>query len=376
MKIRSSTKIAVGFVAIVSLGLFGYRFFVTKAIEGTNFSPVVPGDVNLVGIAPGKGYRIIVANSVAQLIEANNAEFGDQDNGGSDGAMEGAIKKRIPIKEMLAVLRGDASALGPLTMTMNDMKEENLPPNRIIWTADDIKKAVDGDAALVKRLETDLAIHLDGTPLTKIRPSSIEDGIVIDAPVRVEVNLGGQVKEVVGHVLEPFKPRLVKAVETRYADKNYNREMQAGYYGEEGRKVLDEPKLRENIKQSLLDRISEETSRQRAEPVERILKSATVVISEAYIRKASAKTYDTSDGRRSDLTIELTDEGRRRLWKYSLNLVGNQLLVIADNVAIEAPRITHVLTEDELTITQMRDKTLVDDAVKMINTHAEKQSKS
>jgi len=375
MKIRSSTKITIGFVVLVTLGYGGYQFAMQKAIEGEHFDPVVPGNVNLVGIDPGAGYKIIVANFVAQLIEGGSAGFGGNDNdAGGGGATEGAIKKRIPIKEMLAVLRGDESALGPLTMVMNDMKEENLPPHRVIWSAEDLHKAIVGDKTLKAKLESDLNVHLDGSPLDHVRPSAIEDGIVIDAPVRVTVNLGGTRKEVVGHVFEGFKPRLVKAVESRYADKNYTPQMQAGYYADEAQKIIAQPKLRENVSETLLDRVSEKTSKERAAPVERILKSATVVINDSQILKASERTYDTSDGQRSDLTIDLNEEGRRRLWKYSIDKVHTQLLLIANNVAIEAPKINHVLSEDQLTITQMRDKTLVDDAVNMINTHTSKNA--
>lgn len=367
MKIRSSTKIVVGFLSIVGLGFGAYRIALDKMIEGAHFSPVVPGSVNLVGIDPGSGYRIIVANFVAQLVQASDNFGGSDSNEG--GPTEGAIKKRIPIKEMLAVLRGDEKALGAITMTMNDMKEDALPPIRVLWSATDIRKAIDGDKGLRTKLENDMNVHLDGTPLDKVRPASIENGIVIEAPVKVHVNLAGQVKEVVGSVLEAYKPRLILAVEARYADKNYNRNMQAGYYEEEAKAVLANPATRENVQQTLLDRISEQTGAERAIPVERILKSATIVVNESHITKASYTSYDTNDGERSDLTIDLTDEGRRRLWKYSHDKVGTQLLLIADGVAIEAPRIRHILAEGELTITQMRDKTLVRDAVDMINHH-------
>jgi SecD-like export protein len=372
MKVRVSTKIAVVFVAVVGLGYGAYTFALTNAIENAHFAPIAPTDVNLVGIDPGSGYRIIVANEIAQLVQASDS-FNSGDSQGESGASEGAIKKRIPLKEMLAVLRGDAKssdALGAFTMKMNDMKEDNLPPIRVIWTADDLRKAINGDKALRDKLEQDIVVHLDGSPLEKIRPSAIENGIVIQEPVQVTVNLGGQPKLVVGYVLEPYRSRLVASVESRYADKNYNRNMQIGYYAEEAKALIDSPGKREDVKGSLLDRISEKTARERAEPVERILKSATVVINDGHITSASYRSYDTSDGERSDLTIELTDEGRRRLWKYSRDKVGTQLLLIADGVAIEAPRIQHVLAEGELTITQMRDKELVRQAVDMINHHA------
>ncbi|AIE86433.1 hypothetical protein OP10G_3065 [Fimbriimonas ginsengisoli Gsoil 348] len=350
----------------------GYRLWLEKAIEGAHFSPVVPGEVNLLGIDPGAGYKIIVANYVAQLVEASDKFQGNGNDQG--GATEGSIKKRIPIKEMLAVLRGDEKALGPLTMTMNEMKEDLLPPIRIVWSAEDLHKAFSGDAAKRNQLEQDLNVHINGMPLDKVRPASIENGIVVDVPVKVKVNLAGTTKEVVGHVLMPYKPRLIQTVESQYADKNYNREMQAGYYKTEAETIQQHPDRAENIQKSLLSMISDETGRRLAEPVERVLRSATVIVNESHIKSASYRTYDTSDGLRNDLTVEMTDEGRQRLWKYSHDKVGTQILLVADGVAIEAPRIQHVLAEGELTITQMRDKVLVKDAVDKINKHTKVQS--
>ncbi len=70
----------------------------------------------------------------------------------------------------------------------------------------------------------------------------------------------------------------------------------------------------------------------------------------------------------NDLTIEMTDEGRRRLWQYSEDKIGTQLLLIVDGVAIAAPKISHELAQGELTITQMADEGLVkEDTVNAIN---------
>jgi len=370
MKTRSSTRIVIGSALVLGISYGGYRVVLDRAIAGAHFDPVVPKAVNLLGIDTGSGYRIIVANQMAQLVQRSD-NFGGNESG-SEGATEGSIKKRIPMKEMLAVLRGDETALGSFTMTMNEMKEQDLPPTQVIWTAADIKKAIAGDPVLKKKLEDDLNVGLDGMPLSQVRPSSIENGIVVKSPVQVTVNLGGTLKTVVGQVLEPYKPRFILAVEKNYADKNYTRDMQRGYYVQEAKDVMARPEKREIVKDSLLDLVSDATAKRRAEPVERILKSATVVINDSQIEKASFRTYDTPDGKRSDLTIDLTDEGRKRLWKYSRDKVGTQLLLVADGVAIEAPHISHVLAEGELTITQMRDQSLVKDATEMINKHTAK----
>jgi preprotein translocase subunit SecD len=73
-----------------------------------------------------------------------------------------------------------------------------------------------------------------------------------------------------------------------------------------------------------------------------------------------------------DLTINMTEEGRRRLWQYSKSRVGTQLLLIADGIAIAAPRIQHELAQGNLTITQMRDEVLLRDATDMLNKKSER----
>lgn len=365
MKIRSSTKIVIGFAVLTALGLSGYHYTMRMAIQSAHFDPVVPGKVNLVGVDAGAGYRIIVANQMAQLVQASR-DFGGKESEDS-GATEGAIKKRIPIREMLAVLRGDEKALGPFVMTMNDMSENDLPPVAPVWKQADIQKALSGDAALEKKLVEDLNMKLDGTPLSQLRITSMENGIVVETPVKVTVNLNGQPKEVVGYVREAYRPRLMKAVEVRYAEKaNLTQAMQAGFYREEAEKVINGEASKENVRKSLESIIAPEKSEERSKVADRVLKSATVVVNDSHISGANSREYDTPDGKRYDLNIRMTDEGSRRLWKYSFDKVGSQLLLITDGVAIDAPRISHELRQGELTITQMRDRVLVEDAVRML----------
>ncbi|MGV3617585.1 MAG: SecDF P1 head subdomain-containing protein [Fimbriimonas sp.] len=365
MKTRSSTKIVVGFALLTALGYTGYHLAMRQAIASARFDPVIPGDVNLVGVDAGAGYKVIVANQMAQLVQASD-EFGGKESS-EGGATEGAIKKRIPIREMLAVLRGDSEAVGTFVMTMNDMSENDLPPVAPVWKAEDLRKALDGDATLEAKLVRDLNMKLDGTPLTQLRIASLENGIVIDSPVFVTVNLKGKLTKVEGRVKEAYRPRLLKAVEVRYAEKsNLTREMQAGFYQEEAAQVLQGKADKENIRKSIESVISTRLASDRVRAAERVLKSATVVVNDSHITEAASREYDTSDGKRYDLTIRMSDEGSRRLWKYSSDKVGTQILLISDGVAIDAPRISHELRQGELTITQMRDRVLVEDAVRML----------
>ena len=367
MVLRHSTKIALGFVLITGGAYAAYQVISTKLALEENFSILTPGDVNVVGIDAGAGYRIIVANQMAQLVQASDNFSSNDTNDG--GATEGAIKRRVPVREMLNTLKGDSKALGEFVMSLNDMKEnDSWPPERVFWKAEDIQKALDGDKEMVAKLEHDLNMKLDGTPLRTLRIASMQNGIIVDSPVTVKVNLHGVVTPVVGRVFEPYRPRLMRAVEDRYKDKpDVTKEMQIGYYTEEASKVLSGETAKESVRDSLASRISKTLAEERAAAPTRVLKSATIVLNDALVKHASYHQYDTTRGKMFDLSVEVSDEGRRRLWKYSKERVGTQLLLVADGIPIAAPRIQHELAQDSLTITQMEDEVLVRDAVEMLN---------
>jgi hypothetical protein len=365
--LRSSTKIVVGFVALAALMYFGYQLYAKQTVASLHFDPVVPGEVNLVGIDPGAGYQIIVANDIAQLVEASTNFEGDSAASGN-GPESGAIKKRLPIKEMLGVLRGDPKDLGDFVAIMNDLREnEKWPTVYIVWQAEDIQKALAGDKTLEAKLVRDLNVKLDGTPLAQLRPSALENGIIIDFPVSLHVNMQGQQKEVVGRIRQPYKPTVLKIVEEQIADKQVTPEMMAGYYGEAAKDLMSHPEKRENVRTSLENFISKANADRLREAPERILQNATVVANEHQIKRATTQTYDAGNKKLTDLTIELTDEGRQRLWKYSVDKVGSDLLLIVQGVAVAAPRIERALTEQELTIKRMPDPVLAQDTADRLN---------
>lgn len=366
MKARSSTKIAIGFVIIAGGGIYGYQYAMRRAIMNEHFTPLVPGKVNLVGINPGAHFKIIVANQVAQLVEASDSFHGEETDSG--GSTEGAIKKHVPVAQMLQVLQGNQDALGPFIMKVNDRDENDTwPPIRVIWTAERLKKALNGDKIQEAKLVHDLNINLDGSPLPILNRASMENGIVLDYPVKVNVNAGGVVRVLTGRVREPYKPSLMVTVERDLVDKKVDNDMIAGYYAQESQDVLDGKSRKEDVKQQLMSRLSADNAAQLAEAPEKILQSAFIVVNEHGISGASYNNYDTTSGKMSNLTIEMTDEGRRRLWQFSEDRVGTQLLLIVNGIPIAAPRIGHELAQGEITITQMPDETLVKEAVNTLN---------
>src|SRR5207253_11132494 len=107
---RASTKIVIGFVLLVALAWIGKWAYTHYSLKNKNFAPLAPGRVNLVGVNTSKGgYRILVANGMAQLVMGTQEEMkeagadsSDSDSGGNDPSK----KKRIPLKEMLQTLDG------------------------------------------------------------------------------------------------------------------------------------------------------------------------------------------------------------------------------------------------------------------------------
>ncbi len=160
----------------------------------------------------------------------------------------------------------------------------------------------------------------------------------------------------------------MRDVEAAYKDKpNVDRNVQAGYYATFAREVLDGSRIREDIRAALTEKISDDVARKRAQAPEKVLRTAKIVVNENHIVDAGYRPYNATNGERMfDLTVELTDEGRRRLWQFSKPRVGSQLLLTAGGIPIAAPRIGHELAQGELTITQMRDEGLVRDAVDLL----------
>lgn len=370
-RMRSSTKIAIGFVVLVLGCWSGYRLWSNFMVGRIHYPPIQPKSVNLVAINPGAGYRILVANGIAQLAEiAGGSEFHapDQDRESDRTDVVGA--KKIPIRELLQSLQGNEKALSTFVMKLNEIKEDDVPAEAPIWPAEDIAKAVHGDADLKKRLEQDLNIGLDGTPPPYIRESAFVNGIVIDLPVPIRLDEKGE-RTVVAHVLQPYRPNLIEQVENSIAERFDTDAARPGVYRDKIVEVENDPKRKEKVGASLLARIAPSRVANLAIKPERVLQKAEVIVNEDQITSASYRTYKTGEKRElTDLTLSLTDEGRDRLWKYSHKRPGFQLMLVVDGVAIAAPRISHELSQSVVTIRQLPDESLVREAVDLMNKQA------
>jgi hypothetical protein len=357
---------ALGTIVVVWAATIAYS---SLRLSGFNPSRVEPGRVNLIALPRQSGYRVIVSNGIAHLVEAGDEQKLESPD--SDQQVQ-RDAPRLPIRELLQSLQGDPKALGKLTMAVNKMSEEAIPPNPVVWRTEDVESAILGDAVLRKRLERDLLMTLDGRPLEEFTVSAIQSGIVLEIPVPTEVPVGSETKTVVARVQEPFRTDFVSRVESRIAEKfNPTKEMLAGFYRDEAAKVAQqaaETGKWPDVAGMLRSRYSPSRIENLKRVPQELLEMVDVVVSDAHLTGAKFRAYDGPSKRKlCDIKLSVTEEGRMRLWKYSNRHPGFQLLLTVDGVAIAAPRIRTELAEREVTLTRLPSEVLVSDAVDLIN---------
>jgi hypothetical protein len=300
-----------------------------------------------------------------------DSNFADTSEKSEDTAEDSSAsnKKRIPIKEMIESLAGNSASLSKVLMRLNELdKEDSLPPVQVVWKQADIKKALDGDAALVAKLEKDLNVKLDGTPVPYLSINSIERGIVLEIDIPVKVQVGDSLNTVVGTVKDWYVPTLARTTTARYEkDPNATNERISTFYQEESRKILDAKATKEDVRKSLESRLSNERIAALADGPERLLKNTSVLMNSKMIESAKYVKRTGEEGATTfDVHLKISDEGRRRLWQFSRKNRGFQLLFTVNGIAIAAPRIREELSSSDLSIQNMQDEDLVKEAVDAI----------
>ena len=372
MKLHMFRK-STGFVfaSLVVLGLVWGCIKAWSCVSLASYKPIPikPGEINLVAVKRGAGYRIIVSNGTAHLVELTGDAAFDAPDTTQDADTQD--KGRLPMKEALLALQGDAEALGEFVMAVNKSKPDDLPPVQVVWKAEDLLKALTGDAILASKLEHDLNTKLDGAPLDTFSLNAILNGIVIDSPVTVQVPIEGSSKPIVCRIREPYKTLFAGSIEKMIDDRfNPTKEAMIGFYREKANQTLKEGR-KENVSESLRSRIDHEKLQSWAVGPERILANMTVLISESQMTNATMSTFSGPEPSiLSNVTLKLTEDGRMRLWKYSHENPGFQLLLTVNGIAIAAPRITTELAASEVKLTGIPSKELVEDAVSAINLSA------
>lgn len=372
MKINPSIKVslvAVGFAALCGVAWWAFG---EVSVGNFNPSPLVPGKVNLVAFKTGGNLRIRVANRIARLVEVGGDEK-DQKSSSMDNEI-GA--KPIPIREFLLSLAGDEKALSKFVVNLNKLDEQgSIPIEAKRWPEADIQKALQGDALLQKQLETDLHMGLDGMPPDEIRLSAIRNGIVVVVDVPVKVIVNGQEQTLHATIEEPYRPmfaiNLEKMLDTKFEPTTATI---VGRYKEAAEPVLTGKTKPENVKGAIEELIGEKRKKALAAKPEQVLQGAQVLVTDSMFTSAGSRTYkDERERDLYDLQIGVTDDARKRLWKYSRNTHGFDLLLVVDGIAIAAPRITTELNGSTVTIAGLQEQSLVERTVQSIKEVSKKQ---
>lgn len=362
-RFRASYKIAIGFIVFALLIKFGPRY-ANDLLLGGHFVPLVPGDVNIIGVDTSKGYAILIENRAAKLIFGGKDSFepGKMDATALDSS--GGEKQFVPIKEMLKSLRGDIPGLSYFVQKLNKISDDEKAPNAPVWKIEDIERAINGDKVLAAKLEHDLNVKLDGTPLDTVSQSAVYNGILVDLPVPVKVSIQGKPQTLIARVKRSYQTRLMQTVMTNLAGKFTDQQMIASQYAAAVNQIRKGVMPKDDVKASLM-RIKNGLNQLEKFP-EQILNSITTIVNENQITGGVYKTIPTNKGDTYKLIIDLTDEGKRRLWQFSRDHVGQQLLITVNGVAIAAPFIENGIAGGEIQVTGLQDENLVKDAVATI----------
>lgn len=367
-RLRGATRIAVYFVAIAGIGYLVWNFGVCGYVASRHYPNQVPGRVDLVALDPSAGFKVFIEEGEVQLIQTGAQGFQASDsNLGLAGG--GSKKLYLPLRALLGALQGHQKALSRFVMEVNELgPDDHWPIRRIVWKAEDIQKALNGDPQLMKKLETQLNMTMSGKPMPFLNTVALENGIIVDTPCPIQIKVGDQTKTIVARVERPFRPDFLKEVLQDYSRHgDPTKDQRAIYYANWLAKFKQGKVTSQNIGAVLESMITPDSVSDYAKKAEKILKATHVILTNRQIENASDTSQDINGDKLYTLNLNLTNNGRMRLWKYSIQHPGGTLLLVSDGIAIAAPTVNHQLMWRQVSVSQMSDPQIVSDAVQKIN---------
>ncbi|MEI7576432.1 MAG: hypothetical protein WCK51_06030 [Armatimonadota bacterium] len=364
MRIRPSTKIALGFAALLAVGIGGSKLYTQIKLSGVKLDPIVAEDLCLVAISEEAKVKILSVNRMVQVVEASD----DFKSGGNDsgGASSGSIKARVPMKELLGILDGDASGITGILYKLGKKENaEEVSEEAPLWTTDEAKKAISGDPVLKAKLENDLGVGIDGKLPSKLNRIAFYNGIRLQVPVTFDVpNASG--KPVIGFNTVPVKSKAMSTLYKELESKFLDPQALDRFYQEF---VAKNDGISKEKPAELIDNLLKQGERGEGyAKALNILKHSLVITNLKMIEKASVEEVKTEKETSYDLKLQLSEEGAARLWKYSSEHPNTKIIVVSKSVPIAAATVGSQLNSKELVIKQIADKTLVQEAVDLVKT--------
>jgi hypothetical protein len=360
MKLRGSSKFALGLIAVVGVGWTGNFLYTKSKLASVNLNPIPKGRLMLMAIRPEAGVKLVVANRMAQIVEAST-EFEGQGSDDGSGVTQGSIKKRIPVKELINLLNGEPDAVEAFITRMRDKDELLESANPPDWSEADVMAALGGDATKRAKLEADLNCKLDGTPLPTVNLRAFFDGIRVHVPITMNVpNAKGAT--ISGTDAVYFRPRFMLQFYKSMEQKFYDKSKLQVYYTNFLKTYTDNFPA---IDKSLVPALKRVLTGDEIQQITQIAANTVILANDSMI--TGAEMFEVREGGEVtyDLKIKLTKEAKDRLWKFSSE-GGEKILVVADGVPIAAASIGTELASQELLIRQISDKSLLEEAVKLV----------
>ncbi len=359
MKLRATTKILLGFIGLVGLA-YGGRYGMTKLqLRGVDLHPIPSSDFCLVAIGPKANVKTIIANQMVQIVESSDRFSGD--SGGESGMESGAVKKRIPVRELIGVLGGDPDSAQAFVKKLRDHTDEDESVEAApVWTKSDLQSAIAVKSPLREKLEHDLGVTINGQMNPVINRLAYFYGIRIKVPITLNApNAKGQKIDTFDIV--SFKPKVMSRFYKQMQTKFYDKAQLQTYYTSFLKDDKTDP---QDIGDTLKRIFAGVEGSDELKKAENIARYSTILVNQPMIEKVSME--EQSDGRvvTYDLKIGLNAEGKSRLLKFSSE-GGKQILVVSKGVAIAAAIIGTQLNSQELVIKQIANKRLLEDAVSL-----------
>ncbi len=364
MKWRGGTRFAIAMLVILGTA-YGINWLISEIVPPKDLPPIPPSETALLGVKL-KGEKIIVMNGIAHLVFGGGSEYGVS----PEKELDTATGRKIPIKALVGTLRGEEERATELVEALAKIEREIIPPDEIIWDKAEIEKALAGDPKLRPKLERQLNTTLEGKPTPFIIPNYLHSGIFIRLPVPITIPMPYGGKTVTAHPLLAYRTRLaVRTLNHRIiVEKAFptNADWEGAYH--EAWKQIQEEGSPENVAEALQSLISERKIRSLAKPVEDLLSRVTVLITEEHITGTGKKQVRNPEGKGFwyTITLNLNEEGRNRLWRYTHENPGCQLLFVVNGVAIAAPFVKQEMKYSTAEITNIADEDLVEEALRYL----------
>lgn len=358
-RILPSIKIAILVAAAVG-GLYGYRYIEKQRLLARPLATILPGRFTMLGLEEDSGYSIIIAGETAYIREGRV-------EGTFSSSSDAQAGQRVPTADLLEAKAGDLQSVGRLVTKMNDLipDPEKTPQLPKLWSQGDIEKALSGDKKLRTQLSEDLGSPLSpGEAMPRLTLAAIDNGIVVRVLVPVTLDMPEGMTTVLGPVDRLYQPQAARELAMKTESKPLPPAAAIKLY----QKLLAGSKG--NVAQELRNLYTPATLKMYAEKPQDLLSKTCVVLTEKFVNGASMTEAppDPLQTRSTySLSLDLTDEGRARLYRYSAEHGGKRILVIYDGAALTASNLTPYLNVSSFDVTRLRDRRIVTDVVNLIN---------